>query len=90
MEYLLHAVTNNILSKFTVNHSFAEIITIELCLSPRSLYLSCVYNIAPNCSDANHQHLFDHLNAQSSGSGHDALFVGDFNAPDISRSMLRP
>ena len=62
--YLLQLLIKlKIHSKLILNHAFAEIITIELCLSPRSLYLSCVY-IAPNCSDANHQHLFNHFNAQ--------------------------
>ena len=58
---------------------------INLRLSPFILYLSCVY-VPPNCSDVDHQHLIDHLNAQSPLQ--DTLIVGDFNAPDINWSTF--
>lgn len=82
---VLIAVSNNIRSKLVLTHVFAEIITVELCLTPKSLYLSCVY-VPPNCSDVYHQHLIDHLNAQSPLQ--DTLIVGDFNAPDINWSTF--
>ncbi len=67
------------------SHPFAEIVTIELCLSPKNLLLSCVY-VPPNCDHAYQSHLFDHISLQSSTSTSDVLFVGDFNAPDINWS----
>ena len=82
---VLIAVCSKIRSKLVFTHSFVEIITIELCLSPKCLFLSCVY-VPPNCSDTYYLHLLNHLKAQSSFQ--DTVIVGDFNVPDTNWTTL--
>ncbi len=84
---VLIIVSNQIRSKLIFTHTIVEIITIELFLSPKSLYLSCVY-VPPNSCDTYHLTLFDHIHAQCSHGDTDVVYVGDFNAPDINWSTL--
>lgn len=80
---VLIAVCNKIRSKLMTNHSDAEIISIELCISPKKLYLSCVY-VPPNSSNIFNNHVFRHISSQSSHADREVHIVGDFNAPDIN------
>ena len=79
---VLIAVSNDIPSKLTSNHSSIEMITVEISLSPK-LIIVCLY-IPPNCSDDYQQETLRIL--QSLPSDCDVILTGDLNAPDINWS----
>lgn len=87
LKEVLIVVSKKIRSKLILSHTNVEIITIELFLSPRNIFLSCVY-VPPNPCHLYHLILFDYINSQCSAHNSDVILVGDFNAPDINWSSL--